>query len=99
MQTILYPTRRSVDTYTAFGGRVSELYMETSIAGLWNAVNNNQRVATSSTDGGRLYYLRPACEALVDVESRAGGRVQVFANRHPSALALMSSIMLYAESS
>jgi hypothetical protein len=61
-------------------GRASELYMEYSIAGLWNAVNNNQRVTASSTDGGRFYYLRPACEALVDVESGAGGRVQVFAS-------------------
>jgi hypothetical protein len=37
-------------------------------------------VTTSSTDGGRFYYLRPACEALVDVESGAGGRVQVLAS-------------------
>jgi hypothetical protein len=61
-------------------GRASELYMEYSIAGLRNAVNNNQRVTASSTDGGRFYYLRPACEALVDVENGAGGSVQVFAS-------------------
>ena len=61
-------------------GRASELYMEYSIAGLWNAVSNNQRVTASSTDGARFYYLRPACEALVDVESGTGARVQVFAS-------------------
>jgi MULE transposase domain len=52
--------------------------MEYSIAWLWNAVKNNQLVTASSTDGGKFYYLRPACEALVDVESGTGARVQVF---------------------
>jgi hypothetical protein len=65
---------------TPHSGRASELYMEYSIAGLWNAVNNNQRVTASSTDGARFYYLRPACEASVDAEGETGARVQVFAS-------------------
>jgi hypothetical protein len=60
--------------------RASELYIEYFIAGLWNAVNNNQRVIASSTDVGRFYCSRPACKALVDVESGTGARVQVFAS-------------------
>jgi hypothetical protein len=67
-------------------GRASELYMEYSIAGLWNAVNNNLRVTASSTDEGIFYYLRPSCEELVDVESGTSARVQVFASTDtPSA--------------
>jgi hypothetical protein len=79
-------------------GRASELYMKYSIAGLWNTVNNKQRVIASSTAGGRLYYLRPACEALVDEESGTGARVQAFAStdtllRHVDNLDLSISKM------
>jgi hypothetical protein len=78
--------------------------MQYYITGLWNAVNNNQRVTESSADGARFYFLCRACEALVDVESGTGARVQLFAStdsllRHIDNLdRLMSKMQLVIDS-
>jgi hypothetical protein len=61
-------------------GRASDFYMEYSIAGLWNAVNNNQRMSSSSKDERKFYYLCPANESMVNRDSGVDARVQAFAS-------------------
>jgi MULE transposase domain len=55
----------------------SETYMEYTIAGLWNAVNSNQPDAETPLDENKYYFLLPARETLINIDSDADARVQV----------------------
>jgi hypothetical protein len=80
-------------------GRACELYMEYSISGLWNAVNNNQRVTASFTDGADSTTFVPLAKhwSMWKVE-RAGG-CRYLHQPTPFRAALMNWIILYAKCS